>query len=151
MTKNVIITLQGFHDRQDAEGDPVEIVTGGKYFRKNDQHYLVFEEAVEGFEEKTRSIFKFSDRRLMVHRSGLINSEMLFEPDRRVVTSYDTPMGRMLIGISATSLSLKEEETRISCGVDYTMSINDGSAEDCHIQISVQPRETWSIGSMDNP
>ncbi len=145
MTKDVIITLQGFHDQQDDEGDPVEIVTGGQYYRKNDQHYLVFEEAMEGFEETTKSIFKFSDRRLMVHRRGLINSEMLFEPERRVVSTYETPMGQMEVGISATAVRVEEDETRISCGVDYSMSINGGIAEDCHIQVCVQPRETWTM------
>ena len=147
MTKDVIITLQGLHGESEDGSEPVEVVTGGTYFCRNGQHYLVFEEAMEGFEEKTRNIFKFTDRRLMVHRKGLINAEMLFEPDRRIVSSYETPMGPLQIGISATAISLEEQERRIDYGVDYSMSINDGTASDCHIQFSIQPRATWSIGS----
>jgi len=149
MTEDVIITLQGFQqDETEEGGEPVEVVTPGKYYRRNGQHYLFFEEAMEGFPEKTRNIFKFSDRRLLVHRKGLINAEMLFEADRRTITSYESPMGRMQIGIAATGFSLEEEEHRISYGVDYSMNINDGYAADCHIALSIQPRGSWSISGM---
>lgn len=146
MTEDVIITLQGFQNNEmDGEEEPVEVVTSGRYYCKNGQHYLFFEEAMEGFPEKTRNIFKFSDRRLLVHRKGLINAEMLFEADRKTITSYESPMGRMQIGIAATGFSLEEEERKISYGVDYSMNINDGYAADCHIELSIQPRQTWSI------
>ena len=140
--------MQGFHnDEEDDSGEPIEIVTPGIYYYNNGHHYLVFEEATEGFTEKTRSIFKFSDHRLMVHRKGLINSEMLFETDKRIISSYETPLGRMKIGISATCVSVEEEEDKIFCGVDYSMSINDSCPSDCHIEFSVEPRQEWSFGN----
>ena len=51
MTKEVIITIRGLQFIQSEEDmEPVEVVTPGEYYKKNGQHYLLFVEAVEGFE-----------------------------------------------------------------------------------------------------
>ena len=46
MKKNVVITVRGLQ-RQVAEDEPVEVISAGTYLRKDDTHYLSYEEADE--------------------------------------------------------------------------------------------------------
>ena len=46
MKKNVVITVRGLqHQAEDDE--PVEVISAGTYLRKDDTHYLSYEEADE--------------------------------------------------------------------------------------------------------
>ena len=75
MTKEVIITIRGLQFIQSEEDmEPVEVVTPGEYYKKNGQHYLLFEEAVEGFEGTTHNVMKFKEDQLEVRKKGLVLS-----------------------------------------------------------------------------
>ena len=110
MTKEVIITLRG---------QPVEIVTPGEYYYKNGQHYLIFEETTEGFREVTHNLYKFTEDRLMVHKKGLIDTEMIFEKGKKTISAYHTPFGRMDMNIAATEDHLRIPYTLRAHGYEY--------------------------------
>ena len=62
MTKEVLLTLQGLQfDQREEDADKIEMVTVGDYFKKNDRHYVVYEEVTEGFEQPTKNRLKCSD------------------------------------------------------------------------------------------
>jgi uncharacterized beta-barrel protein YwiB (DUF1934 family) len=46
MKKNVVITVRGLQRQVDDE-EPVEVISAGTYLRKDDTHYLSYEEADE--------------------------------------------------------------------------------------------------------
>ena len=54
MTKDVLIKISGLQ-AMDGESDDVEIITAGDYFQKNGKHYIIYEEAMEGFEGTIRN------------------------------------------------------------------------------------------------
>ena len=43
MTKDVLVTIRGMQFTQQQEGDsePVEVITAGDYYKKNDKHYVI--------------------------------------------------------------------------------------------------------------
>ena len=87
MTKDVIITIRGLQFVQSEDDmEPVEVVTPGEYYKKNGQHYLLFEEAVEGFEEPTHNMMKFKEDQLEVRKKGLINVHMVFEENKKTLS-----------------------------------------------------------------
>ena len=54
MTKEVLLTLQGLQfDQREENADKIETVTVGDYYKKNDRHYVIYEEVTEGFDRNT--------------------------------------------------------------------------------------------------
>ena len=47
MTRDVLIRLSGLQSMEDDEG-VVEVITAGDYFWKNNKHYLIYDEIMEG-------------------------------------------------------------------------------------------------------
>ncbi len=142
MTQDVLISLTGFQYIQSAdEPEPVEVMTSARYYFKNGQHYLVYDEVTEGFEQKTANIIRFSADRMMVHKKGLINVEMNFEKDQNTMAAYVTPYGVFDMGIQATCFRLKESEDLIEYQVDYAMSMDAGFVADCQIFIKIAAKK----------
>ncbi len=146
MTKDVIISLTGFQYLQGEAGAiPLEVVTRGEYYLKDGKHYVLFEEMTEGFRERTNSMLKFNPSRLLVHKRGLINTEMIFEAGKRTSAAYTTPFGIMEMGITATSFHLKVEEDSIDYEVNYALSVNDSFVADCQILLNVRSPEAGNF------
>ena len=52
MTKEVLIHLKGMQTTDDPHGsdDPLELITVGEYYYRNNTHYLLYEEQMEGLD-----------------------------------------------------------------------------------------------------
>ena len=48
MTKEVIVTICGLQNGPQTDGEPIEIMVAGEYFFKNNKHYILYEEVMEG-------------------------------------------------------------------------------------------------------
>ena len=146
MTKDVIITIRGLQFvRNEEDMEPVEVVTPGEYYKKNGQHYLLFDEAVEGFEETTHNMMKFKEDQLEVRKKGLINVHMYFEENKKTISFYQTPFGVMNMGIAATNIQVWEGQDKIDLLVNYALELNDNYVADCTIQMNVQSKESASF------
>ena len=99
MTKEVLLSLQGLQfDVISADGDKIETITPAEYYKRNDSHYVIFDEAMEGFQETTKNVIKFKENCLDLTKKGLVNVHMIFEENRKNMTNYSTPYGNILIG-----------------------------------------------------
>ena len=138
MTKDVIITLFGLQFLPgDDDPEPVEVVIPGKYYKKNNSHYVLYDEITEGFKEPTRNTIKFSETSMMVKKHGLLNVDMFFEKGKKTFADYRLPMGSLQLEIGATAFSLKETEELIEYRVDYGMRMEDSLAADCMISLKI--------------
>lgn len=142
MTKEVLLTLQGLQfDQREEDADKIEIVTVGDYFKKNDRHYVVYEEVTEGFEQPTKNRLKFSDHMVELTRNGLVNVHMIFQENKKNMSNYNTPFGQILVGIDTKRISIDEKEDNIVVDVDYALDINYEFLSDCHIKIDIRSKE----------
>ena len=142
MEKEVLIALKGLQFALDEEGaNALETITPAEYYKRNDSHYVIFEELMEGFTDTTKSVIKFRDSQLEVTKKGLVNVHMVFEENRKNMTSYATPFGNILIGIDTDEVEIREEEDRIQVNVAYTLEANYEHMADCKIEMSIRPRE----------
>ena len=57
-TSDVLITIKGLQMALDSS-DSLEIITNGKYFKKNGKHYVLYEEVVE--DQRVSSMIKIHD------------------------------------------------------------------------------------------
>lgn len=143
MTKDVLISISGLHfDMSDesGEGEPVEIITPASYYLKNEKHYILYDEVVEGVPGTVKNTVKLSgDEKFEIRKSGLANTHMVFEKGRMNMTSYDTPFGAMMIGIHTRDISTKVEEENIDVHISYELDVNGEPLSDCEIQVKIRP------------
>ena len=97
MTKDVLISISGLHfgaGEENGEGEPVEIITPAAYYLKNDRHYVLYDEVVEGVPGTVKNTIKIiGDSLFEVRKSGIANARMVFEKGRMNMTAYETPYG----------------------------------------------------------
>ena len=62
MTKDVFVSISGMHEEiaetpavERDEAEAIEVVTPGSYYFRNEKHYIVYDEAVEGSSEMIRN------------------------------------------------------------------------------------------------
>ena len=71
-----------------------------------------------------------------------MGSEMCIrDRDKMNVTYYDTPYGQIQVGTHTRNMRVDESEELIVVQVDYGLDINQEATADCHITLTIQPRQ----------
>ncbi len=140
MTKEVLLAIKGLQFDGSEEDTEIETVTTAEYYKRNDSHYVLYEELTEGFAQTTRSVLKFRDCKLDLTKKGLVNVHMVFEENKRNMTNYSTPYGDILVGIDARRVRFTEEERKIHVDVDYGLEINYEHLADCKISVDIRAK-----------
>ena len=141
MTKEVLISIKGLQFNE-GESDNIEIITPGTYYKKNENHYVVFEEILEGHKEPTKNMIKFNQKEMTLTKRGLVNVHMLFEENKKNITNYGTPFGNIIIGIEAGKIALTEKEKQMELLVSYALEVNYEHFADCNIRMDIREKGT---------
>ena len=120
MTRDVLIRLSGLQSMEDDEG-VVEVITAGDYFWKNNKHYLIYDEIMEGTDGTIRNTMKLTPDKLEIRKSGPISASMVFEVDKKTQTHYATPMGEMLVEMTTSRIGFEEEDDHLKVEVEYQL------------------------------
>lgn len=142
MTKDILLTISGlqFAAHDDEPVEPVEVITAGDYYKKNDKHYILYDEVMEGFEGTTKNIIKIADDCLDITKKGVSNVHMIFEKNKKNVTYYYTPFGSLLIGIDAKQVDVAETEENIDVTVNYDLEVNYEFLANCNITMNIKAK-----------
>ena len=140
MTKEVLVSISGLQYAEELDSEPVEVITSGDYYKKNNKHYIIYDEVMEGFEGTTKNIIKLSEGYMDITKRGAANVHMMFEKNKKNVTYYYTPYGSLLIGIEATKIEMEETENDIHVTVDYALEVNYEHMADCKIKMNIKSK-----------
>ncbi|MBC5714453.1 DUF1934 domain-containing protein [Roseburia sp. BX1005] len=142
MTKDVLVTISGLQIMSMAEdSEPVEVITAGDYYKKNNKHYVIYDEVTEGFDGTTKNIIKLQEDCVDITKRGITNVHMVFEKNKKNITCYQTPFGNLMLGIDAKNISIKEDEHDISVNVEYALELNYEHIADCTVKMAIQSKE----------
>ena len=149
MTKEVMISIRGIQFDNGQDGEKIESIQMGEYYNRNNTHYLMFDEIIEGMDDPVKSMIKFKNGEMQLNKKGPINVNMEFLENKKTLTNYRTPFGSILIGLEATKVNFEEEEKRIVVNVDYAMDVNYEHLADCKIKIDIRAKdgEAFSLRS----
>lgn len=139
MTRDVLIRLSGLQSIDGEEGE-VEVITAGDYFLKNEKHYLIYEEVVEGMEGTIRNTMKLTPTKLEIRKSGPVSANMVFETDKKSQTHYATPLGEMFVEMTTKRIDFSEEEDHLRVEVEYSLDVNYDHLSECRIVLDVTSR-----------
>lgn len=141
MTKEVLLSIRGLQFEGANDANDLETITAAEYYKKNDSHYVIYEEATEGFQDTTKNIIKWNGETLELTKRGLVNVHMIFEEKKKNMTDYRTPFGSILIGIDTKQIQVAESEEYISVDVDYVLGVNYEYLADCKISMHVRAKD----------
>jgi len=149
MTKDVLISISGLQFGESNEADKVEIITPGTYYKKNNYHYVMYEEVVEGETLATKNLIKFNDEVVSLTKRGYSSVDMHFEKNRRNMTNYITPYGSLLVGIDAENIKISETEDLINIDIDYSLDINYQHLAECKINMDIMSKTEKSLDNLN--
>ena len=141
MTKEVMVSVRGLQFEQGYDGENIEMIQFGEYYKKNDTHYVIYDEVTEGSKETTKNIIKFKEHEMNLTKRGFVNIHMAFEEKHKNLTNYVTPYGNILIGLEAKKVTFTEEEKRILLHVDYVLDVNYEYLADCKIVMDIRAKD----------
>jgi uncharacterized beta-barrel protein YwiB (DUF1934 family) len=143
MTDRVLLTISGlqFVAEEDGANEAVEVITPGDYYKKNDKHYVVYDEVMEGFSGSTKNIIEVSDRHVDIIKSGVSSVNLAFEKDKKNVSHYYTPFGSLLIGIETKNIDVEEGVDNIDIKVNYDLEINHQFMANCDISMNIKAKD----------
>lgn len=140
MTKEVLITIRGLQAGPETDGEPIEMITTGEYFYKNNKHYILYDEVMEGETQTTKNRIKISDGKMELTKNGVVNVHMVFEENVKNITHYYTPYGSLTMGIDGKKVDIKETENEIDISVEYGLEMNQEFVADCNISMNVRAK-----------
>ena len=146
MTQDVLITITGLHfmeneDNSNAENEPIEIISPGKYYEKNGKVYVLYEEIMEGFTGSVKNKVKITgDSVVEIIKTGITSAHMIFENGKSNVTYYSTPFGQLHVELHTRNLDVKKAEDQIDIDIDYRMDVNGEPAADCRIVMAIKSK-----------
>lgn len=142
MTKDVLVTISGLQFSKDSgeTPEPVEVTCPGTYYKKNDKHYVIYDEIIEGFDGVTKNTLKLQPGSLDIMKRGVSNVHMVFEKNKKNRTCYNMPFGSLMMGIDAKGVTFEESEHHIHASVSYELEMNFEKMADCEIHIDIRSK-----------
>lgn len=140
MTKDVIVTICGLQNGPETDGEPIEMIVAGEYFYKNNKHYILYDEVMEGESQITKNRIRVSNGQMELVKSGAVNVHMTFEKHVKHVSNYATPYGTLAMGINTKQVVMKETEHELDIFAEYAMEMNYEFVADCNISINVKSK-----------
>lgn len=144
MTKDVLIRIHGIQ-LADGSQDNLEMITSGSYYKKNEKHYIVYEEVLEGYKGTVKNVIRIQSDCMDIIKTGVTNVHMVFEQDKKRISCYSTPLGEFMVGLTTKTIVLDEEEDKINAKVNYSLELNHEHVSECNIQVEVQSRSQAQV------
>ena len=150
MTKDVLVSITGIQTeivigkkREPQTTEPMEIITPAVYYKKNNKHYIIYDEPVEGTSEIIKNKIKITDNKVIeIMKSGVSNSHMTFEKNKKNCSIYQTPYGEMTLEVDTSEMEIKESDNKMLITLAYQLDVNHEPLAECNITMNVSSKGT---------
>ena len=123
-----MLSIRGEQYFDGIDPDAQELMTEGTMTLTEDGMVLSYEETALTGMEGTTTRFQVQGPRVILTRSGTVNSQMVFEEGRQHTSLYETPFGELSVDIQTSVLkhNLTERgglmEIKYSIAVEHTVT-----------------------------
>lgn len=138
MEKQVIISIKGMQEFEQAGKDRIELVTQGSLRRVKGILTLCYAESELTGLEGTTTTIQVEPERVTMLRTGQVNTQMVFQEGRRHLAMYNTPYGAMAVGVSTRHLYAEMGDEGGDIEIDYNIEIDHAVAGRNVFQINVK-------------
>ncbi len=141
MTKDVLVTIRGIQKGPDVDNEPMEMTVPGEYYYKNNKHYILYEELMDGEQVTGKNRIKLAPGYMELTKRGMVSVDMFFAEGEKHVSNYQMPYGTIEMGIDTSLVSVEETSDEIRIRVAYVLEFNGEHAADCNISINIKSAE----------
>ena len=123
-----MLSIRGEQYFDGIDPDAQELMTEGTMTLTEDGMVLAYQETALTGMEGTTTRFQVQGPRVILTRSGTVNSQMVFEEGRQHTSLYETPFGELSVDIQTSVLkhNLTERgglmEIKYSIAVEHTVT-----------------------------
>ena len=123
-----MLSIRGEQYFDGIDPDAQELMTEGTMTLTEDGMVLAYEETALTGMEGTTTRFQVQGPRVILTRSGTVNSQMVFEEGRQHTSLYETPFGELSVDIQTSVLkhNLTERgglmEIKYSIAMEHTVT-----------------------------
>lgn len=146
MTKEVLVHITGLHLEagmdvsENKETETIEVVVPGNYYLKNGKKYILYEEIEEDGRITKNQVKVFEDGHVEISKSGVLNTQMIFETGKRNQSNYQTPFGVLPVALDTRVIDVAESEHKFCVEIDYSLEVQEKPVSDCRIEICITER-----------
>ncbi len=137
MKQEVMLSIRGVQTYQEQEPDVIELVTEGTLERLENGWDIRYEEtALTGMEGVTTH-FRVEPDKIVLTRTGRLNSQMVFQIDVAHDSLYQMEFGALMITVRASRIETALDENGGTVDLSYSIEIEQSSAGtiDYHLEI----------------
>jgi uncharacterized beta-barrel protein YwiB (DUF1934 family) len=139
MNKNAIISVVSKQaDSKELDDDIIEVVTPGKFYKKDNSYYAVYEETEISGMKGTTTTLKIDEEKFTLIRTGTTNTEMKFKKYVRDLTLYNTPHGALDLTVDTKELKMKVDNNGGDVFIDYDMRIGNQQVLSTTLKINIK-------------
>lgn len=140
MDNKAIITIMSKQDEN--EDDIIEVVTPGKFYKKGDHYYAIYEETEISGMKGTTTTLKIYDDNFSLIRKGTTNTKMLFKKDLNDIIMYNTPHGTLELMLSIDDISIDVDDKGGEISAKYDMAIAGQEALSTELVVKIKADQT---------
>ena len=145
MEKDVVISIKGMQQYEDADPDTIELVTAGRLQKEGESYTLSDQESEVTGLEGTLTTIQVEGEQVTLMRMGEFNAQMVFQEGRRHLSMYNTPYGAMAIGVNTRRLLADLNDQGGDIEIDYAIEIDHAIAGRNIFQIKVKEANGISL------
>jgi len=139
LKKDAMISIKGIYST-DGDKDTVELLTCGRFYRKNNSYWLSYDESeTTGFEGQKTTLHVEKDR-VTMRRSGSFDTQLIIEKGSRHQCLYDTGFGAITVGINGRDVRSTLNDDGGEVDFSYAMDINTALTSENRVIIKVDPQ-----------
>ncbi|WP_026893561.1 DUF1934 domain-containing protein [Clostridiisalibacter paucivorans] len=134
----VRIKIKGKQTDENGKEDIIELLTEGKFYKKRDIYYIVYEETEISGMEGTTTTLKIEGDKVSMKRFGSNTSDMVFEKGKRFNTYYMTPYGNLDMEILTNKMAIDISDTgKGNIELGYRVNISNSIESNNELLINV--------------
>ena len=138
MKRKAIISVVSRQSDSEEDGDAIEVVTPGEFYKKDNCYYAVYEETEISGMKGTTTTLKIDAEKFTLIRTGTTNTEMNFKKYVRDLTLYNTPHGALDLTVDTRQLKMDIDNNGGEVFIDYDMIIGNQQSLSTTLQINIK-------------
>ena len=119
----VIITVRGEQYFDGVDPDATELMTEGTLTVTGEELRISYEETALTGMEGTTTTFAVQGPRVILSRTGTVNSQMVFEEGKQHTSLYETMFGELTVDIQTSRLRHKLSERGGIMEIKYSIAV----------------------------
>ena len=137
--KNVILFVRGEQQFEQGEPEVTELMTEGVMTLAEDGEItLTYQETELTGMEGTTTAFSIRDDTVALTRTGLVNSQMVFQRGRRNSSLYETPWGVMQVDVFTNRLVYQLDSRGGVLEIKFSISVDHQATGENQFKIRVR-------------